>query len=266
MSSFENGNSGQKLKFLNENQIVKIFPDLERPQNQIKKQQQFNLSCCSILPISTFAHNGFIYGLMEYVPNEINHILNNHKSIFQKFLIDYFSELKSRNSIVVNVKEKILEKLQSLEKYVDPNEYSLLMSSLGSKEIFNVPSSEESYSCHGDFTLSNILFKNDKVILIDCLDSFLESFLTDYCKIHQDLTFNYWKHKQIVDPIFSIDLKEIERLLCENFGEYINQYKYEYHVLNLLTIYRIFPYANSSLTSKLKLETKDYIQQYKHAF
>jgi hypothetical protein len=48
--------------------------------------------------------------------------------------------------------------------------------------------------CHGDLTLSNILIQestNDKIVLIDFLDSFLESPLSDMCKINQDLSHGW---------------------------------------------------------------------------
>lgn len=50
--------------------------------------------------------------------------------------------------------------------------------------------------CHGDLTLSNILLTHDegvglKVILIDFLDSFIESPLADTAKLFQDLKFGW---------------------------------------------------------------------------
>ena len=45
--------------------------------------------------------------------------------------------------------------------------------------------------CHGDFTFSNILFGDNKIYLLDFLDSFIESPLIDLVKISQDTCFKW---------------------------------------------------------------------------
>jgi aminoglycoside/choline kinase family phosphotransferase len=46
-------------------------------------------------------------------------------------------------------------------------------------------------TCHGDFTFSNILFGDNKIYLLDFLDSFIESPLIDIVKIRQDTCFKW---------------------------------------------------------------------------
>jgi aminoglycoside/choline kinase family phosphotransferase len=48
--------------------------------------------------------------------------------------------------------------------------------------------------CHGDLTLSNILVQEhqgDRIVLIDFLDSFIESPLADLAKLRQDLVHGW---------------------------------------------------------------------------
>ena len=40
--------------------------------------------------------------------------------------------------------------------------------------------------CHGDLTLSNLIFKNNEIYCIDFLDSFIDSPIIDLVKLKQD--------------------------------------------------------------------------------
>lgn len=44
---------------------------------------------------------------------------------------------------------------------------------------------------HGDLTLSNILYYNNQLHLIDFLDGFISSYILDICKLRQDLLYMY---------------------------------------------------------------------------
>lgn len=46
-------------------------------------------------------------------------------------------------------------------------------------------------SCHGDFTLSNMLFVENQIYLLDFLDSFIESPMMDLVKFRQDTRFHW---------------------------------------------------------------------------
>jgi thiamine kinase-like enzyme len=99
-------------------------------------------------------------------------------------------------------------------------------------------------SCHGDLTLSNILINKKKIVLIDFLDSFIESPLMDIVKLRQD-TKHAWIFNMVdfnVDYIKSIiALEKIDNYIVNHFEKY-NFYEY-YAIFQQLNLLRIVPYA-----------------------
>ena len=73
---------------------------------------------------------------------------------------------------------------------------------------------------HGDLTLSNIIFKDKELILIDFLDGFIETPLMDMAKIRQD-TYYKWSldlHKKNFDlNKVNIALDYLDKLLHKSF-------------------------------------------------
>ena len=110
--------------------------------------------------------------------------------------------------------------------------------------------------CHGDLTFSNILMKDNKIILIDFLDSYLETPLQDIVKIRQD-TAHFWSLKVIdkkIDKIkIKIILEYIDRKITKHYqGKDFMQYYNIFQVINLL---RILPYTqDKELLKVLKNE------------
>ena len=95
--------------------------------------------------------------------------------------------------------------------------------------------------CHGDFTLSNMIFSND-IYLIDFLDSYLESPTMDILKLRQD-TDLYWSFnmtKYIKDEVkLKIGLKYIDDWIKD-------RYKVEYYnLLQTINLYRIINYTTN---------------------
>ena len=105
-------------------------------------------------------------------------------------------------------------------------------------------------TCHGDFTFSNILFGDNKIYLLDFLDSFIESPLIDIVKIRQDTCFKWsvmlekempsHKKNKIVQTFNFLD-REIASF-CNNNLDLSTWYNY-LQVFNLL---RIIPYLNNT--------------------
>ena len=101
--------------------------------------------------------------------------------------------------------------------------------------------------CHGDLTLSNMIVANDKIFLIDFLDSFIESPVIDYVKIRQETKFKwslflekdmplYQKNKiiQILNYFDEFIVKHYENDVCiKNWYPFLEKF-------NLL---RILPYV-----------------------
>lgn len=101
--------------------------------------------------------------------------------------------------------------------------------------------------CHGDLTFSNILFNGNNYYLIDFLDSFIETPLQDIVKIRQDTLYR-WSQQMYKKPFDAVRFK----IICDKMDSEIDSYfylKYEwyrqnYHIMQLMNILRIFPYAN----------------------
>lgn len=98
-------------------------------------------------------------------------------------------------------------------------------------------------NCHGDMTLSNMIFAND-FYLIDFLDSYIESPTMDLIKLRQD-THLYWSLNMVDIPKdltkIKLGLKYIDRWIETNFEIQ------EYELLQIINLLRIYPYATNNL-------------------
>ena len=95
--------------------------------------------------------------------------------------------------------------------------------------------------CHGDLTLSNLIFQKNRLFFIDFLDSYVETFFCDLAKIKQDL-FYMWT------PITGgyCDLRAQQSLsylwagVEDRFGKEMESMSFK--VVDALNILRIEPY------------------------
>jgi tRNA A-37 threonylcarbamoyl transferase component Bud32 len=99
--------------------------------------------------------------------------------------------------------------------------------------------------CHGDLTLSNILFNGQKLCLVDFLDSFIETPLADIVKIRQDTHFAwsllmYTKSCDI--PRMKMILTYIDTKLNNHYIQYA-WYRNLYLPFQLLNLLRVLQYA-----------------------
>ena len=94
-------------------------------------------------------------------------------------------------------------------------------------------------SCHGDLTLSNILFNrtDNSLVLIDFLDSFIESPLMDMVKIRQDTKFK-WSYNLAEKPFDKTRVTMIMDYLDIKFHEHFNQFEFYKNFSELVEIYR----------------------------
>lgn len=106
--------------------------------------------------------------------------------------------------------------------------------------------------CHGDLTFSNILFNGNNYYLIDFLDSFIETPLQDIVKIRQDTSYR-WSQLMYTKPYDAVRLKiicdKIDSEIDGYFREKYDWYSVNYHVLQLMNILRILPYAHEEKVS-----------------
>lgn len=102
--------------------------------------------------------------------------------------------------------------------------------------------------CHGDLTLSNILFSSNKYYLIDFLDSFIETPIQDIVKLRQDTSL-FWSlqmydrayDKIRIETVFGY----IDAAINDHFSSTCECYNNSYNYIQLINILRIVPYAKS---------------------
>jgi thiamine kinase-like enzyme len=104
--------------------------------------------------------------------------------------------------------------------------------------------------CHGDLTLSNMLFDNNSIVVIDFLDSFIDSPIVDIAKIRQD-TKHRWSlfiHKGECDRRkIEISLDYLDHRFCEEFKVY-DFFKY-YKLFQVLNLARVIQYSKDEKTT-----------------
>jgi Ser/Thr protein kinase RdoA (MazF antagonist) len=104
--------------------------------------------------------------------------------------------------------------------------------------------------CHGDFTLSNMIFSNNRIYLVDFLDSFIETPIIDIVKLRQDTKF-HWS-LLLEDDIAQHQKGKIIQVLKYYDARIINHfsrypfYQAWYHFLEKLNLLRIVPYLIKS--------------------
>ena len=103
--------------------------------------------------------------------------------------------------------------------------------------------------CHGDFTLSNILIDplNNKLFLIDFLDSFIESPIIDIVKIRQDTKF-CWTLELYNQNLDKNKIRIIMNELDNKIDNYFKKYTYYeliYKYFEMMNILRIIQYCKS---------------------
>ena len=110
---------------------------------------------------------------------------------------------------------------------------------------FNIPTG----FCHGDLTLSNILFgsNGNRIDLIDFLDSFIESPLMDMVKLRQDTEY-FWSFMLYKKPFDQTKLKIILTYIDESIDRYFRKFEFyndHYQVFQLVNFLRILQYVNN---------------------
>jgi tRNA A-37 threonylcarbamoyl transferase component Bud32 len=102
--------------------------------------------------------------------------------------------------------------------------------------------------CHGDLTLSNILFSSNKYYLIDFLDSFIETPIQDIVKLRQDTSL-FWSLQMYDKAYDKIRIKTVFDYIDDAINSHFNAtcycYRNAYSYIQLINILRIVPYAKS---------------------
>lgn len=247
------GLSGCKLEILSDNTIRKYSSNENynhRLSIQIDKQNLFSKYIFTNIDTPKIIQkyeDKLIYFDMEYIMGcdyyEYFSVISSTgiQKIFN-FLDEYFKFLiyNSHQYKEEVVKDKIKNKLLSFknEQYTPLIQFVL-------NYLNNINLDVKKSFCHGDLTISNILFHPKKIYLIDFLDSYLDTFLLDLVKLKQDLYYhwileiNKSKNLRIVQ-CFNIVWNYIET----KYANYLNTDTF--YILELINFLRIEPYLTNN--------------------
>lgn len=268
------GHSGCQIKIVNDGNNLFIYKSTEdisyvdRLRKQAEKQLNAgkkiyqHIRVPEIYSIDGNKKLGKLTVKMEYVFNQ-NFVDYFEDAGFEQ--ISYFiralkifinSEIESSpvkevsTSLLIDKFNDIYHKVSANTLLNDDDDIKYIMQR--SHECFRVLPSKITIPvgcCHGDLTLSNILFNGNNYYLIDFLDSFIESPIMDLVKIRQDTCYGWSQlmYKQKFDQIrLNIIQKKIDKAINDYYtiGEgkndwYVTYYK-EFQIMNFL---RILQYA-----------------------
>ena len=219
-----------------------------RLQKQIEKQQIFcnefdlDIKTAPILKIGT--ENGKTFLEMPYIAGSsfVEFFATADKRILDDFYVSLCQYLDHNwNTDIEDATAAIDRKLNLLFEYSRHRDFIDFL--LTKNTATFVPRG----FCHGDLTLSNILFKNKEYYLIDFLDSHIETPLYDFAKLKQDLYYRWCisVERKRVDMSNSIKIAQsidyIWKLLSNSYN---NVYQSDsFRMIDALTLLRIEPYV-----------------------
>ena len=161
---------------------------------------------------------------------------------FTNSIFRYIETMRLTESMHAEVEfsKACIEKLESIKKNIpDLLFFEFLNNKILNMGKINIPSS----FCHGDLTLSNILFSNKKIYFLDFLDSYIESWIIDLVKLKQDL-FYFWSYlRDDEEPSLRFIQASIKiwNSIEEKYREFV--FSDEFKILEALNFLRIYPYA-----------------------
>jgi serine/threonine protein kinase len=250
------GKSGCKLEIRDNLIIRKISTQLDynsRLVLQASKQADFPQSKYKSLrapKVFKLEDGPQCYFDMEYIPGS-SFIDFFETSSFQA--IEYatntlinFLKKNFKNSKNKCINEILLDKLDLLATTTQFSETILRLEAVIKKNDLVIP---DSY-CHGDMTLSNMLFVNSDIYLIDFLDSFVDSVLIDLIKLKQDLQYFWSLDMVIVRKTRYISIFDyMWTKIANEFSSQVNSKAFK--ILEIINFLRIEPYISN--TGELEL-------------
>lgn len=242
------GLSGCKLELIRDSVIRKISQSTtynSRFEKQIQKQQQFigtlpNVRVPKILDVGYI--DGLLYADMEYIESKLFTEQFLHTSVdgYTNTLINYIDHTKNTSEVytATDIQQILCDKLMQLRP---TSRYKLLIDYTVERVTASNFSPITKNICHGDLTLSNILFADNNIYFIDFLDSYMESFIIDLVKLKQDL---YYKWNTTIlnntSPTVESALTEMWNTIEQRYAEYIHTELFQ--ILDLINYLRIEPY------------------------
>ena len=247
------GLSGCKLKVLSDD-IIRKYSSNENYNSrlivQIDKQNFFSKHIFTNIDTPKIIKkykDGLVYFDMEYIRG-CNYY-------------EYFSTISSFN--IQNIKNSLDEYFNFLvcnshqyKREVARNKIKNKLLSLKSEKYFllikflidyldRIDINIRKSFCHGDLTVTNILFHPQKIYLIDFLDSYIDTFLIDLIKLKQDFYY-HWTLK--VNNVNSLRIIQCLNSIWNHIEIKYEQYLSTdiFHILEILNFLRIEPYLTNN--------------------
>ena len=189
----------------------------------------------------------------------------NEIKILREFLKNYFLRLKESTKWEKIERKFFLQKINNVKKNIKQKELLKLFND-NEKYLFKKLNKIEYYPtgiCHGDLTLSNMIIKNDKIYLIDFLNTYKDSIVQDLSKIYQEFILGWSSRFLNGNDIVR------SKIICENIVDKKFFKSFSKEMLTvlefeiILTLLRIFPYVkkNDIMTIKWLKESMNKIKK-----
>lgn len=237
------------------NNVIKFFYDPNRIKNIMIRYEKIKDFCPKIFkysdnyfmmelinskPLSKIYTYGLIYNLLNWAKDNLWKRINtddNFKINFMKFYKD-----KTNDRIKKYLDDEINKDYEIINGLEIGNMHELI-----NKVDFDYISNSQPTNFHGDFILDNILYKDNRFLLIDWRENFGNT--TEYGDLYYDLgklRHNiYFNHENIENNLFS--LKELTKNKIEL------DLKCNYFLINQLDEYNKFIKENNYDLKKIKI-------------
>lgn len=141
--------------------------------------------------------------------------------------------------------QRKLEDLSRNLKDMDNSHVAAAIQMLKGHDWGHIPPS----ACHGDLTLENIIVRNDRLYLIDFLDSFYDSWVLDMGTLLQDVQA-MWSYRRAKSVSMNTVLRLLvfRDLLLDAVRQMDPGYLAEIYYALLMKLVRIYPYTTDRLT------------------
>jgi len=240
-------------------------PDSLRLISQCNKQSLFSENFSKEIGSPRVMYRGDVKGNfyfdMEYLPHSefLNFLIEKPITEITRsinIILSFIDDCIRTSSLYVVNGDTFLKKSKNIKNNLQNNRW---VSSKNYKKICSILDKSIEVClkepipvgyCHGDLTMSNILFSNKKIIFIDFLDNFIESPLQDIVKLRQD-TKHFWSLRLFDSPVdetkLKIVLSHIDSQIQDRFSCY-NFYRNLYSPFQSISLIRVAQYAKSSNT------------------
>lgn len=272
------GNSGCKINILDD-KIIKATTDSDgnsRLKIQCEKQSSFksNIFKAPSVYESGINEKGNYFFIMEYIRYKtfdkiFNTATKNYLDLVVEKLVSFVIG-NINHDINVNVIVNDVDRNILLSKYETTKNNIRVQKNIDISYLDRIFYSLESTLripigyCHGDLTFSNLLFEGDDIIVLDFLDTYLDSPLQDIVKIRQDTKY-YWSTRMLDSKFDKIKLEQclnyIDKKIHHEFSKYDFYNKY-YNVFQIMNLLRIVPYCDNDNNVKFLMSKIDKLCQH----